>query len=352
MADFPRVKTIEWLGDRVRYIDQTKLPHELVMRETTDYRVLADSIRRLEVRGAPAIGVAAAMGVALAALECRARDAGAFHAGVEDAARALRATRPTAVNLTWAASRMLRALDEVVPLGRDEQIRRIIDEALSIAEEDRLLSRRIGENGAALLADGDCVLTHCNAGGLATAEYGTALAVIYAAVEAGKSLRVFADETRPLLQGARLTTWELMARGIDVTLLVDGAAASAMARGMIDKVIVGADRIARNGDVANKVGTFPLALAARRHGIPFYVAAPHTTLDPSALTGRDIPIEERPAEEVTSIAGHRIAPPGVKVYNPAFDVTPAELVGAIITDRGVFGPPYGAALFADGAPGP
>jgi methylthioribose-1-phosphate isomerase len=352
MADFPRVKTIEWLGDRVRYVDQTKLPHELVMKETGDYRTLADSIRRLEVRGAPAIGVAAAMGVALAAIESRDHDPHAFLAGVADAARTLRATRPTAVNLAWAVSRMLRTLEEASPLGQDEQIRRIVAEALSIAEEDRLLSRRIGENGAVLLADGDGVLTHCNAGGLATAEFGTALAVIYAAVEAGKKLRVFADETRPLLQGARLTTWELMARGIDVTLLVDGAAASAMAGGMIDKVIVGADRIARNGDVANKIGTFPLALAARRHGIPFYVAAPRSTLDPTAPTGRDIPIEERPAEEVTSIAGHRIAPEGVKVYNPAFDVTPAELVGAIITDQGVFGPPYEVTLFGGRAPGP
>jgi methylthioribose-1-phosphate isomerase len=345
MVDIPSVKTIEWLGDRVRYIDQTKLPHELVLRETRDYRTLAESIRRLEVRGAPAIGVAAAMGIALAALESRGRGGSAFRRDIEDAADTLRATRPTAVNLAWAVSRMLCVLEATAHLGRDEQARRLVDEALSIYEEDRLLSRRIGEHGAPLLADGDGVLTHCNAGGLATAEYGTALAVILAAVEGGKRLRVFADETRPLLQGARLTTWELLARGVDVTLLVDGAAASAMARGLIDKVIVGADRIARNGDVANKVGTFPLALAARRHGIPFYVAAPHSTLDPSVATGRDVPIEERPADEVTSICGTRIAPAGVKVYNPAFDVTPAELVDAIITDEGVFRPPYGAALF-------
>ena len=196
------------------------------------------------------------------------------------------------------------------------------------------------------LEDGDGILTHCNAGGLATADYGTALAVVFAAVEQGKEVRVFADETRPLLQGARLTTWELKARGIDVTLLVDGAAASAMARGWIDKVIVGADRIARNGDVANKIGTLPLALAAREHGVPFYVAAPYSTLDPSIATGADIPIEERSPEEVTSLCGVRIAPDGIEVYNPAFDVTPAGLVSAIVTNRGIARPPYGQSLAA------
>jgi methylthioribose-1-phosphate isomerase len=226
----------------------------------------------------------------------------------------------------------------------EDAVRRLVEEATEICEQDRALSRRIGEHGSALLEDGDGVLTHCNAGGLATAEYGTALAVIFSAAEQGKRLRVFADETRPLLQGARLTAWELMQRDIDVTLLCDSAAASAMARGWVDKVIVGADRIAANGDVANKIGTFPLALAAREHGVPFYVAAPFSTLDSSLRDGTEIPIEERDAAEVTEIGGVRVAPKGVRVYNPAFDVTPAALVSAIITDAGVFRAPYGESL--------
>jgi methylthioribose-1-phosphate isomerase len=340
------VKTIEWLGETVRLIDQTKLPAELVHIETADYRVIAESIRRLEVRGAPAIGVAAAMGVALAALESSGEDSGAFRERVREAAGVLGGTRPTAVNLAWALERMLAVLDESGgPNG--EVAARLIEEAVSIFEEDRELSKRIGRNGAGLIDDGDGVLTHCNAGGLATAEYGTALAVIFTAVEDGKRVRAFADETRPLLQGARLTSWEFLERGIDVTLLCDSAAASAMSRGWIDKVVVGADRIARNGDVANKIGTFPLALAAGHHGIPFYVAAPFSTLDASVATGADIPIEERAAEEVTDIQGVRVAPRGVGVYNPAFDVTPNELVSAIITDAGVFRAPYGESLFGD-----
>jgi methylthioribose-1-phosphate isomerase len=346
-------KTIEWLGDRVRLIDQTKLPHELILRETRDYRELAESIRRLEVRGAPAIGVAAALGIALAGLESDASDVPGLSRDVESAAALLVSTRPTAVNLKWAVERMLRALRSA-PAGDGAAVRALlVDEAVAVLEEDRELSRRIGENGAPLLCDGDGVLTHCNAGGLATAEYGTALAVIFTAVEQGKRLRVFADETRPLLQGARLTTWELLARGIDVTLLCDSAAASAMAKGWVDKVIVGADRIAANGDVANKIGTFPLALAARRHGVPFYVAAPYSTLDLALTSGADIPIEERSPEEVTTIGGRRIAPEGVRVYNPAFDVTPAELVDAIITDVGIMRPPYGVSLAGrDGSGGP
>jgi methylthioribose-1-phosphate isomerase len=340
-----RVKTIEWLGGAVRLIDQTRLPLELVHKETRDYRDIAESIRRLEVRGAPAIGVAAAMGIALAAIEHRALDLPAFRREVRAAAEYLNSTRPTAVNLGWAVTRMLGVLDEPSIGDPDEAVRRLTSEALSIYEEDRELSRRIGEHGAALIEDGDGVLTHCNAGGLATAEYGTALAVIFAAVEKGKKVRAFADETRPLLQGARLTTWELMQRGIEVTLLVDSAAASAMARGWVDKVVVGADRIARNGDVANKIGTFPLALAAREHGVPFYVAAPFSTLDRTLASGAEIPIEERDGAEVTDIQGVRVAPPDVAVYNPAFDVTPNELVAAIITDAGVFRAPYEETLF-------
>jgi methylthioribose-1-phosphate isomerase len=338
------LRTIEWLGDRVRLIDQTRLPHDLVHRETNDYRELAESIRRLEVRGAPAIGVAGALGVALAGLTSPARDLAALRDDVARAGAHLAATRPTAVNLKWAIDRVLGVLERGDLTDVYGARHALIDEAKAILEEDRALSRMIGEHGADLIEDGDAILTHCNAGGLATAEYGTALAVVFVASEQGKKVRVFADETRPLLQGARLTTWELMARGIDVTLLVDGAAASAMARGWIDRVIVGADRIARNGDVANKIGTYPVALAAREHGVPFYVAAPYSTLDPSIATGAEIPIEERSPEEVTSFGGNRVAPEGVTVFNPAFDVTPAGLVEAIITDRGVARPPYDASL--------
>jgi methylthioribose-1-phosphate isomerase len=339
------IRTIEWLGDAVRLIDQTMLPLKLAYKETRDYRDIAESIRRLEVRGAPAIGVAAAMGIALAALEHQALGPDEFRAEVASAAESLNSTRPTAVNLGWAVARMLGVLRDPDLGDTREVVRRLSAEAIAICEEDRELSRRIGEHGAPLIDDGDGVLTHCNAGGLATAEGGTALAVIFAAVEQGKKLRVFADETRPLLQGARLTAWEFQQRGIDVTLLCDSAAASAMARGWVTKVIVGADRIARNGDVANKIGTFPLALAAREHGVPFYVAAPFSTLDPSLRTGALIPIEERDSSEVTDIQGVRVAPEGVSVYNPAFDVTPSRLVTAIITDAGVFAAPYEDTLF-------
>ena len=340
-------RTIEWRDGTVRLIDQTRLPGEVAYRETDDYRVVAESIRRLEVRGAPAIGVAAAMGVALAAFESDADDVEALSSDVREAARHLRATRPTAVNLGWALDRMLRVLD--APGGDADAVRAALrDEALAVFDEDRRLSRSIGEHGAGLLKDGDTVLTHCNAGGLATAELGTALAVVYVAAEQGKRISVIADETRPLLQGARLTAWELTDRGIDVTLQCDGAAASAIASGVVDCVIVGADRIAANGDVANKIGTLSVALAAHRYGVPFYVAAPTSTLDPTLSEGVLIPIEERSAEEVTTLAGSRTAPEGVRVRNPAFDVTPAELVTAIITDRGVFEPPYGTTLF--GAP--
>lgn len=341
------IRTIEWCDGRVRLVDQTKLPGELVHVETDDYRRLGESIRRLEVRGAPAIGIAGAMGVALAALECGASSLDELRTYVRAAADHLAATRPTAVNLMWAIGRSLRALADPAHVTIDAIRDALVAEAIVILEEDRLLCRAIGRNGAALLSDGDGVLTHCNAGGLATAEYGTALAVIYTAVEEGKQIRVFADETRPLLQGARLTAWELMRHGIDVTLLCDSAAASAMARGWVDKVIVGADRIAGNGDVANKIGTYPVALAARRHGIPFYVAAPYSTLDASLDSGAGIPIEERSSDEVTSFGGCRTAPEGVSTFNPAFDVTPAELVTAIITDVGVFEPPYEHTLFGE-----
>jgi len=347
MGTGTNIRTIEWLGDSVRLIDQTRLPLKLVHKETRDYRDIAESIRRLEVRGAPAIGVAAAMGITLAALEHQALGLDEFRAEVASAAEFLNSTRHTAVNLGWAVARMLEVLRDPAVVDPHEAVRRLSAEAISICEEDRELSRRIGQHGASLIDDGDGVLTHCNAGGLATAEGGTALAVIFAAVEQGKRIRAFADETRPLLQGARLTAWEFRQRGIDVTLLCDSAAASAMARGWVTKVVVGADRIARNGDVANKIGTFPLALAAREHGVPFYVAAPFSTLDPSLGSGVQIPIEERDGSEVTEIQGVRVAPKGVSVYNPAFDVTPARLVTAIITDAGVFTAPYEETLFRE-----
>ncbi|MBD3367569.1 MAG: S-methyl-5-thioribose-1-phosphate isomerase [Candidatus Eisenbacteria bacterium] len=335
-------RTIEWLQDRVRLIDQTRLPLDVAYKETDDYRDIAESIRRLEVRGAPAIGVAAAMGVALAALEAERADGGEFTRAVREAAEHLRSTRPTAVNLGWAVDRMLAVLAAADPASAREAL---VNEAVAIYEEDRRLSRSIGEHGAELLEDGYTVLTHCNAGGLATAELGTALAVIYVASEQGKRVHVIADETRPLLQGARLTTWELIDRGIDVTLQCDSAAAGAIAGGLVDCVIVGADRIAGNGDVANKIGTLSVALAADRFGVPFYVAAPTSTLDASLASGGKIPIEERAPDEVTVCGGTRVAPPGVAVRNPAFDVTPAELVSAVITDRGVFRPPYDRTLF-------
>jgi methylthioribose-1-phosphate isomerase len=338
------VRTIEWLGDRVRFVDQSKLPEELAGIETRDYRVVAGAITRLEVRGAPAIGVAAALGVALAANASGAGDMAAFERDVEAAALALESTRPTAVNLRWAVARMREALRLSRPAGPGAARLALVKEAVAVLDEDRELCRSIGRNGAPLIADGDTVLTHCNAGSLATAGDGTALAVIYAAVDEGKRVRVFADETRPLLQGARLTAWELSTRGIDVTVLCDGAAASAMALGLVNKVIVGADRIAANGDVANKVGTLPLAIAAARYGIPFYVAAPYSTLDQGVETGAAIPIEQRSPDEVAVCGGRRVVPKGAGVWNPAFDVTPADLVTAVVTDRGVFRPPYRTSL--------
>jgi methylthioribose-1-phosphate isomerase len=312
--------------------------------------VLVRAIARLEIRGAPAIGVAAALGVALAARASGASDAGGLARDVEAAAAELGSARPTAVNLRWAVDRMRAALARSAAAGPAAAREALVGEAVAMLEEDRALCRRIGEHGARLIEDGDTVLTHCNAGALATAGDGTALSVVYAAAAQGKRVRVLADETRPLLQGARLTAWELRERGVDVTVLCDGASASAMAAGRVSKVIVGADRIAANGDVANKVGTLPVAIAAARHGVPFLVAAPYSTLDRETPDGASIPIEERAGDEVAFCGGRRVVPEGVRVWNPAFDVTPADLVAAIITDRGVFRPPYGVSL--RGAAGP
>lgn len=315
-------RTLEWIGDErghLRLIDQTQLPTHLVYRDCRSVEDVWEAIRTLRVRGAPAIGIAAAYGVVLG-LQSR-PDV------LAEVCDYLATSRPTAVNLFWALDRMRRC-----------DPAQLLSEARAIEEEDRRMCRAIGQHGASLLADGSGVLTHCNAGGLATADYGTALAVIFTAHEQGKRLQVFADETRPLLQGARLTAWELLQRGVEVTLLCDSMAAQVMKEGRIQAVIVGADRIAANGDTANKIGTYGVAVLARAHGIPFHVAAPSSTFDLTLATGAGIPIEQRAAEEVTHGFGRQTAPAGVKVYNPAFDVTPASLIASIITEKGVIEP--------------
>jgi methylthioribose-1-phosphate isomerase len=340
------VRTLEWRDGALWMIDQTKLPTEHVEVECRTVAEVWDAIRRLVVRGAPAIGVAAAYGVALGAQESRAATAEALLADVEKAADYLATARPTAVNLFWALDRMRRVAGACADEDPAAIKRRLLDEANVVYEEDRAICRRIGEHGQALIADGQTVLTHCNAGGLATAEYGTALAAVFVAHEAGKRVAVYADETRPLLQGARLTTWELQQAGIEVTLICDNMAAQVMREGKVDLVITGADRIAANGDTANKIGTYGVALLARAHGIPFYVAAPKSTFDMSLASGEAIPIEQRDAAEVTHGFGRQTAPDGIKVYNPAFDVTPHELIAAFITEDGIVRPPYEANLRA------
>ncbi|HSY51907.1 MAG TPA: S-methyl-5-thioribose-1-phosphate isomerase [Thermoanaerobaculia bacterium] len=316
------VEPIRWRGDALELLDQRLLPREVHYVSCRNAHEVAEAIRDMIVRGAPAIGVSAAFGVALAAQRGDAIDA---------AAAELRASRPTAVNLMWALDRMLRARDA----GRD-----LTAEAESMFREDVEANKRIGRYGAELLGDSATVLTHCNAGALATAGYGTALGVIRAAVEGGKRVAVFADETRPYLQGARLTAWELKQENIDVTLITDSMAGHFFQQGRFDAVIVGADRIAANGDTANKIGTYTVAVLANAHNVPFYIAAPLSTIDRNCPTGAGIPIEERSAAEVTSIGGVSIAPDGIGVRHPAFDVTPARLISAIITDRGVLRAPY------------
>lgn len=338
--DAPR--TLEWIGDsagHLRIIDQTRLPNELVYLDCGDVETVFEAIRSLRVRGAPAIGVAAAYGVCLGAQADVGDSEDALHTLVEASVRRLAESRPTAVNLFWALDRMQKvAQAERGRLSIQGLRDRLLAEAREIHEEDRRMCRAIGRHGAALLAEGQGVLTHCNAGGLATAEYGTALAVLYTAHEQGKRLQVFADETRPLLQGARLTAWELRQHGLDVTLICDSMAAQVMREGKIQAVITGADRITANGDVANKIGTYSVAVLAQAHGIPFYVAAPSSTFDLTLDDGAEIPIEQRPAEEITRGFGKPTAPEGVKVYNPAFDVTPARLVRAIICEKGIIDP--------------
>jgi len=335
------VPTIEWLGGvdgAARLIDQTLLPTEFRQIECRTIEQMWEAIKVLRVRGAPAIGIAAAFGTVLGIQGSTATDYAAFEADLLKATDYLATSRPTAVNLFWALERMKRTAAENRNLPITELKLRLLDEALAILEEDKATCRAIGRNGAALVPDGGGVLTHCNAGGLATADYGTALAVMFAAHEQGKSFRVFADETRPLLQGARLTAWELMQAGIPVTVICDNMAAVVMRQGKVNLAVVGADRIAANGDTANKIGTYTVALLAREHGVPFYVAAPTSTFDLSLPSGDAIPIEERKPEEVTRGFGRQTAPDGVDVYNPAFDVTPAALIAGIITERGIVAP--------------
>ena len=345
------IRTLEWKGGvrgHLALLDQTLLPNRVRYVRIRQLSEIIAAIRRLVVRGAPAIGCAAAYGMVLGLRGSRARTRGSFLKQVERVRKRLAASRPTAVNLFWAVDRMsARAASlDFEEVGRDAVLERLLQEARAIHLEDRKLCRKIGEHGARLLRNGWNVLTHCNAGALATGGSGTALAVVYHAVRSGKKVKVFADETRPLLQGARLTSWELEQAGVDVTLICDNAAASVMQEGEVDCVVVGADRIARNGDVANKIGTYGLAVLARQHGVPFYVAAPTTTLDPATPTGKDIPIENRDGAEVTDGFGQRTAPRNVGVYNPAFDVTPSRLVTGIITELGVIRPPYRRSIAA------
>lgn len=334
------IETITWKGRSAEIIDQTLLPSELVRKDCIRMEDMAEAIETLRIRGAPAIGIAAAFGVVLGAQEIVADSRQAFLQELDQKMKRLASTRPTAVNLFWALDRMRRVI-EACPEEDVEKMRTcLLQEALKIQEEDKEICRAMGHNGAELLRDGMSVLTHCNAGGLATADFGTALGVIYAAKEQGKKIRVFSDETRPLLQGARLTTWELAENGVEVTLICDNMTAWVMSRGMVDCVVVGADRITRNGDVANKIGTYGVAISAKEHNIPFYVAAPFSTIDMKLESGREIPIEERKPEEVTSLGGIRVAPEGVQVFNPAFDVTPNRYVSAIISEKGIARAPY------------
>jgi methylthioribose-1-phosphate isomerase len=333
------IATVEYINGVVRLIDQRRLPNEEVYLDCRDYQAVAEAIQSLAVRGAPAIGVTAALGLAVGAHAIEADDFEHFWARFTEICAVMAATRPTAVNLFWAIERMKACAQAQRPQTVADVKAALEQESRHILEEDIANNRRMGWHGQTLIADDARILTHCNAGALATAGYGTALGVIRAAVEQGKHVQVIADETRPVLQGARLTAWELRKDGIPVTLIADNMAASLMRRGMIDLVIVGADRIAANGDVANKIGTYGVAVLAQAHGIPFYVAAPLSTIDSSLPSGEDIPIEERQPEEVTHLGDRRIAPAGIAVLNPAFDVTPHGYVHAIITEIGVLRPP-------------
>lgn len=332
--------SVTWAGDAIEIIDQTQLPARLEIRRLTSVASVVEAIRQLAVRGAPAIGACGGLGMTLGLRERAPATADEARAALDTLATEIAAARPTAVNLSWA----VRRVRDAAKVGRDPQeIERLaLAEGLAIIDEDREACRRIGEAGRLALAGASRLLTHCNTGRLATLGWGTALGVVYAKAAAGELVRVYACESRPLLQGARLTSWELMDAGVDVTLVVDSAAASLLAAGQVDAVIVGADRIARNGDTANKVGTFPLAVVARHAGVPFYVAAPSSSFDPATESGADCVIEMRDADEVRTLRGAVVAPPGVSVWNPAFDITPAELITGFITEAGVFHPPFDA----------
>jgi methylthioribose-1-phosphate isomerase len=343
LSNSPQIATLHWLGGvdgHLRLIDQTRLPGELVEIDCFDVETVWEAIRSLRVRGAPAIAMAAAYGVCLGLQRAAAApDEPAFVVRFDEVRRYLASSRPTAVNLFWALDRLGKLVERERGRSSPEHIRAmLLEEAHAIVEEDRQVCRAIGRHGAELFQDGQGVLTHCNAGGLATADYGTALAVFFSAHESGKRLHIYADETRPLLQGARLTAWELQNRGIDVTLICDSMAAQVMREGRVQGVVTGADRIAANGDTANKIGTYGVALLAAAHDIPFYIAAPLSTFDLSIASGDQIPIEQRSPEEITHGFGRRTAPEGIGVYNPAFDVTPARLIRAIICERGLIQP--------------
>jgi methylthioribose-1-phosphate isomerase len=340
------IKTLEWTDSGVRFIDQTKLPTEETYVTATDYKQVADIIRTMVVRGAPAIGVAAAMGIAIGLLKSDAKDVASLRRDLDVIGNTMAKTRPTAVNLFWGIERMRRKFESVANLPLPQIKNALIDESQRMLLEDIASNEAMGRHGAVLLPANGSVLTHCNAGALATCGYGTALGVIRAAIESGKKLHVFADETRPFLQGARLTAWELMKDGIPTTVIPDVSAGTLMRAGRIGAVIVGADRIAANGDAANKIGTYQVAVLAKENGIPFYVAAPFSTVDMATPDGSKIPIEERSASEVTHIAGKQMTPDNVGIFNPAFDVTPAKYIEAIITERGVARAPYEQSLKA------
>ena len=338
------MRSIEWYDGKVRMIDQRLLPGEFRLVEYDDYREVAQAIRTMVIRGAPAIGAAAAFGMALAAREARTQDRDRLLVDLGTAADALCAARPTAVNLSWAVARLLRRAESEPDPDIIPDV--LLTEARALADEDVEINRRLGGNGAALIRDGDAILHHCNTGALATVDYGTALGVIRTAHEQGKRVHVFVDETRPRLQGARLTAWELTQLGIPFTLIVDNAAGHFMRTQQVDIVLVGADRVAANGDVANKIGTYKLAVVAQANGIPFYPCVPISTIDLSLATGDDIPIEERASEEITAITyqGRPAAPEGVSVGNPAFDVTPHRYVTGIVTENGIAYPPFEVSL--------
>ena len=338
------IQTLEWTDSGVRFIDQTKLPVEEVYVTAKTHTEVADVIRNMVVRGAPAIGVAAAMGIAVGVKNSKAANIEDFADEFEQICEAIRQTRPTAVNLFWAIRRMQEKFAAVRGRSISEIKKALIEEAKRMHAEDIAANQAMGRHGATLMPASGGVLTHCNAGALATAGYGTALGVIRAAVEQGKKIHVYADETRPFLQGSRLTAWELMKDGIPTTVISDNMAGAMMKQGKIGAIVVGADRIAANGDTANKIGTYTVAVLAKEHGIPFYVAAPISTVDLETPDGSKIPIEQRNAREVTHIAGRQMVPEGVSVENPAFDVTPARYIAAIITERGVARAPYTESL--------